>query len=126
MNEAALIEKMLAQRRHWVEVAPGKEIQYRRPDETEVASMLEDGKVAIDVRHVRKFVVGWKGITEADLLGEGIGASDEVPFSSRVWDLLVSDRIAWVQAVAVAILETLSKHRFSIQAEAKNSEPSST
>lgn len=106
MSAEQLIKRMRAQRMFWVELEPGKRLQLIRPTETEVTTNLfANGKITSDHAVCSKFAVGWEGFTEADCLGDTIGASDPVPFDSALWAELSSDRGDWVAAAGKAILE---------------------
>lgn len=122
MNAQSLIARMREQRERWVEVASGKRVKIRRPAEGEFARFSgPDGKgMSAGLEHVRDFVVGWEGITEADLLGEEVGSSEIVEFSTEVWYELVADRLAWLQPVAKALLQSIADHDLSLAQTSKN------
>ena len=56
-------------RLHWVDLAPGRRVQFRRPLETEMYRFVG----GVTVEHVVEFVCGWEGFTEGTLLGEAVG-----------------------------------------------------
>lgn len=117
-----LIEALRAQRQSWVDVDEGKRVQIIRPAESEIGEFLHgSGKgrtMGAELPQVIKFVTGWEGITEADLLGESVGASDPVPFDSELWGEVVKDRAEWLKKVGSALIETIVKH-FEKKAEAE-------
>lgn len=113
---ASIAERMLAQRQHWVEVAPGKRVRYLRPRETEF-SQLAGG---ITAQHVCKFVDGWAGFTEADLLGAAIGSSDPAEFSAELWAEYVLDKVDLLAKVAAEISTRVTDHITKRADEAKN------
>jgi hypothetical protein len=126
-----LISAMRAQRLSWVELEPAKDgraekrVQITRPPESAMPDFLvktEDGGYTLkaELRHVEAYTVGWEGITEADLVGPA-GSSDPAAFAPALWSVVVADKLAWLQAVATAILEAIVKHREALDADTKNS-----
>ena len=126
-----LIAAMRAQRLSWVVLEPApeggvaKRVQITRPPESAMPDFLvktEDGGYTLkaELRHVEAYTVGWEGITEADLVGPA-GSSDPAAFAPALWSVVVADKLAWLQAVATAILEAIVKHREALDADTKNS-----
>lgn len=126
-----LIAAMRAQRLSWVELEAAKDgraekrVQITRPPESAMPDFLvktEDGGYTLkaELRHVEAYTVGWEGITEADLVGPA-GSSDPAAFAPALWSVVVADKLAWLQAVATAILEAIVKHREALDADTKNS-----
>ncbi|MCW7542018.1 hypothetical protein OOT46_29915 [Aquabacterium sp. A7-Y] len=120
MSADVLIRKLRAQRESWVPVAEGKRVRIIRPPEAEMVRFIADKGMKVEVEHVRDYVTGWSGITEADLLGEAVGSSDEVPFDTELWAEVVADRLAWHKTIATELLRVIAEHRFSLQEAAKN------
>lgn len=116
MSPDVLIAKLLAQRESWVEVAPGRRVKVRRPDESEMADFRSGMNVQLLLRHV----VGWEGFTEADILGEGIGAADPVPFDAALFATVARDRMAWFEPISVEIATRIAEHWKTREATAKN------
>ena len=116
MDEAALLSKLDDQRMRWAELPDGKRVRYRRPLETEFGKF----RSGVDVEHLCEYVCGWDGFTEADLLGAGIGASDAVAFTPKLWARLVRDRLDYVQPVAQAMVQAITEHLQAREAAAKN------
>lgn len=130
-----LIAQMRDQRKSWVELepatatAPAKRVQIIRPAESDLAGMIapaedpgvSDGGVSIrvDMAEVKRFTVGWDGITEADLVGAA-GSADALDFSADLWAEVVADRVAWKVKVARAILGAITAHRLYATADAGN------
>ena len=121
-----LISAMRAQRLSWVVLEPAKDgraekrVQITRPPESAMPDFLvktEDGGYTLkaELRHVEAYTVGWEGITEADLVGPA-GSSDPAAFAPALWSVVVADKLAWLQAVATAILEAIVKHREALEA----------
>ncbi len=125
-----LIAQIKAQRLSWVELEPAtdgraaKRVQITRPPETAMPDFVaktEDGQYTLkaEIRHVNAYTVGWEGFIESDLVGPA-GASDPVDFAPELWQTVVADKMAWLQTVARAILESIVKHRDTVEADAKN------
>jgi len=127
MDKSALLAARKRSREKTVDLGDGKSVQFRRPPEVDMASLLtgsgDTRTWSVGIEHVRKYVTGWEGFTEADLLGAGVGASDPVPFDPELWDDLCSDNIQWVSKVADAILRAVVDHITQQDAIAKNSVP---
>lgn len=113
---SALADKLRAQREGRVEVMPGKWVRFLRPPEIDFGRLR--GGVGAD--HVCEYVIGWDGITEADVLGASIGVNDAAPFSPELWAEYVRDRIDVVGKVAQAIADAISLHLEQRGAIAKN------
>lgn len=128
MSEA-LITQMRAARRLAVDLAPGKRVYLLRPLETQFSAYMrtagEGGKVHISctVAQVQALAVDWQGITEADLLGAAVGASDPAPFSVALWAEAVADRMDWAQACSQAVVQGISAFIDRTEADRKNSTP---
>lgn len=105
-----------AQRLHWVELAPGRRVQFRRPLEAEMHRFL--GGVGVD--HVCEYVQAWEGFTEGTLLGDTVGSSDVIEFDAALWAEYVRDHTSEVQAVAQAIAQAMQGHIKAREAAAKN------
>lgn len=125
-----LIAQMRTQRQSWVEVAPApeggvaKRVKITRPPENEVSSFVTstaDGRFTLSATadHVSRYVVGWDGITEADLVGAA-GGSDPAPFNADLWRLVVEDRLDWMRAIAQALLDAILAHRAARTEDEKN------
>lgn len=132
MDARALLAALKRRREVSVEVEPGKKIFFTRPPEAEMGSMLvsnpgeKTGTWVVTIAHVRKYVTGWSGFTEADILGAAVGAADEVAFDSELWAEMVGDNIEWVGKIADGILKSIVDHLAAQEVVAKNSEPAST
>lgn len=120
MSEA-LIKKIRAQRMSWVALDDGKRVQIIRPTEIELANQfVKNGSIEVDFEEVKRFVVGWEGITEADLLGAAVGASDPIGFTTELWAEFVADNIKWVRTIARAMLDDIVKHHSAQDDAVKN------
>ena len=125
MSTAAntLVARLREQRMKWVDLADedGKRVRIIRPTETELGSLFKGGQLSIGLEEVKRFVVDWEGITEADLLGPAIGAADAVPFDAALWAEVVADKVRWVRQLAQDILDHAVSHRLAADQDSKNS-----
>lgn len=118
---SALLDKLRAQREGAAEVAPGKVLTVRRP----LAAHMPELRAGITPELVIRHVTAWSGVTEADLLGAAVGASDPVPFSPELMAEVVLDRPEWLDAVSLKLLSMVNAYFETRGATAKNSQPSS-
>lgn len=119
-----LLRRMREKRMRWVELEPAgdgfngtpgdpvKQVRIIRPTEVEIARHIArpGGGIGIDLETVVRFTVEWSGFRECDLLGAGIGSSDDVPYRPELWSDLVADRSAWLRLVSQAILDDVVTH----------------
>lgn len=124
------LAKLRKQRERKVEIGDGKTVFFRMPDNATMRTMLEvvDDKKAnwtVDERHVCALVFGWIGITEADLLGESIGASDQVEFDPELWGEIVRYDSEINGKVANAILKEVVDDLLKAEGARKNLPPGS-
>lgn len=113
-------ERVLERRESWVEVEPGKEVCIRRPAETEIRKFVRDRSLFAGLEHAREFVFGWRGITEADLLGEAIGSDQPAEFSRELWTVVIDDRLAWLEKIAEALIQAIVSHNLAKTEDEKN------
>lgn len=131
MSDASpLLRQLLAQREKWVDVAPGKAVRLRRPAEGETGDFLRTGadgvrNFRIGVDEVKRCAVDWRGFTEADLLGAGIGNSDPLPFDAEVFALAVGDNLDWLQACGAALSQMIVD-RLEARAAARGNSPATS
>lgn len=112
-----LIAKLREQRRSWVTLADGRlRVRIIRPPETELHKLIG----GVDVDLLCKYVDGWSGFTEADLLGSGIGGDVAVEFDHELFAEWARDHVDVVREVAEAILAAVSKHLEARKAVAGN------
>lgn len=127
MDSRALLAALKRKREKTVDLGDGKKVFFLRPAESEMAELLSgegDKRTwAVGVEHVRKYVTGWAGFTEASLLGAELAPDDPVAFDAELWAELCGDDIAWVRQVADAILKSVVDHLAAEEAVAKNSVP---
>lgn len=109
----SLIDKLRAQRESSVEVEPGRSLTVRRP----LAAEMHKLRSGVTPELVASHVSGWTGVTEADLLGSAVGASDPAPFSAELVAEVLCDRPEWLDAVTgklVAVVNDWFKQRESV------------
>lgn len=127
MTTSATLLALRRQRERTVKLGEGKKVTFLRPPEVEMSTLLHgDGDTRVwkvDIAEVRKYVCGWEGFTEADILGASVGSSDPIPFDAELWGELVNDNVVWKVKVAEAILESVVDHINKQDAVAKNSAP---
>jgi len=112
-----LLEQLRAQRTGRVEVAPGKVLLVRRPLEATEMPLFRGG---VEAELVTRQVVGWEGITEADLLGAAVGASSPVPWSAELCAEVLADRSGWLSAAAEWLVQAIRAHLDARGEAAKN------
>ncbi len=127
-EHSALIRQLLAAREHWVDIEAGKAVKFRRPLEGEFEGMFRGTprRFRVLLEDVRRFAIDWRGFTEADLLGKGVGNDDPLPFDAEVWGLAVGDNLDWLQAAAAGLEDILAKRLESRLAARGNSSATST
>ncbi len=113
---AVLLAQMEAGRTAWADLAKGRRVQFRRPLEDDMQRL----RTMPVVDMVCEFVVGWEGITEADLLGAAVGSDAPVPFHAELWSRHLRDNLAHVEPVAAAIVRSVTEHVAARDATAKN------
>lgn len=88
----------------------------RRPTDVEAVDLHRSGVSFADI--AEKFVSGWEGITEDDVIGGG--GSDVVEFSAELWREWCHDRPDFWEPIAAAVLQSYQLHAARLESEAKN------
>ena len=115
MNQQSIIKKIRDSRSVWIDLEEGKKIQVIRPTELQVFQKFYkksiDGKMefSLEFNDLKEFIVAWDGFTEADILGNEIGASDKIEYHQDLFDEYLSDRIEWVNLIASSIMAEIEK-----------------
>lgn len=126
---AALLAQLQAQREQWIDVAPDKAVRMRRPLEGDMESLFRtvDGRrvFRVGLADVVRCAVDWRGFTEADLLGAGIGNNDVLPFSAEVCGQALGDNLDWLQA-AIEGLSQMIVQRLEQRATARGNSPATS
>ncbi len=99
-----LIERMRKQRELEVKVGNFTFIA-RRPTD---AQLIEVGR---NIDLCEKFVIGWNGVTENDIIGGG--GTDPIPFSAALWAEMYGDHPEFWEPIAAAILAAYQAHAAS-------------
>jgi len=127
MDKTALLTKLRRQREKVIDLDATHSVTILRPPEEDLGSMLsgtgESRVWAVEPAHVRKYVCGWKGFTEEDVLGKGVGGTDPLDFDADLWSALVADNVAWLNKVADGILKAIVAHVKAKAEVEKNSAP---
>lgn len=105
MAGSALIEALRAQRTEWVELDEKLSISFSRPPEVEFRTLAQ----GVTLEHVRRYCTGWRGFTEATVLGEAVGSSDPIEFDAALCAEILADRSEWLGKVATAIVESVNR-----------------
>lgn len=117
---AAAVARIEAGRRLWVELEPGRRVQFRRPGPFKRACM---GPVSAEAM-VLGWAVAWEGFTQRDVNPDGSTAA--LPFQAALWAALVEDRVDWGTKCLAEVVAALEGADQQEAADAKNSPPSST
>lgn len=129
MSAAQLIAKLREQRDSWCvlrEAADGEPelaVCLRRPTEAEIPGYKPTATQSTEqllTEAVCRQAVGWRGITEAELLGAAVGSSDPVEFSVDLWAEVVRDRADWLSACAVHLMQQINSHLRAKAEQRKN------
>ena len=82
------LSEKIRKAREFSRTIEGWSLRLRRPTDVEAATILRGDPDTLLV--ATTFVIGWEGVTEADLVNSG--ASDPVEFDADAWREIVSDR----------------------------------
>lgn len=101
-----IAQKMREQRRRWFELDEPvrRALWIERPSDSSIMRLRdsrEDFGVALDV--AKDHIVGWRGFTEADLLGASQGSDTPVPFTRELlheWSRNQADHLVNILAFA--------------------------
>lgn len=89
----------------------------QRPTKYEMAKLSgEDGASFFDL--ASRFVVGWDGVTESDLMPSG--GESVVSFDRAVWRRWLEDREDFWQPISKAVMESFTRHSEQTQDDEKN------
>lgn len=112
-------EQIVAGRRRWVDVGRFR-IQIQRPTVSEDPVIARMTSVERIIHFALYCVVGWSGVTEADLL-PGVGGSDDVPFDAETYRAWAADEQDVILAVGQAVLAALVERRNAVESAAGKS-----
>jgi hypothetical protein len=115
-DASQIVAQLLAKRERWVDLEDGKRLRIRRPPETDLGRF----RSGLAVADVASAVVGWDGITEADILGPQDGSTSAVPFNAELCLEVLRDRIDWTGKAAEGVLDAIRQHLDAREAARKN------
>lgn len=116
MDASAILKKMDKAAQNAVKVGKFSFI-IQRPTKYEMAKLSgETGASFFDL--ASRFVVGWHGVTEADLLPSG--GESPVTFDRDIWRRWLEDREDFWQPLSNAVMESFTRHSEQTQADKKN------
>lgn len=113
MTAEDLIARLLKSRERVLELEEGVSVTVRRPAAADVGELRLGG-----VRAFLRCVVGWKGVSEHLLFGEGDGKS--IPFDVDLWLTAAADRADWVNVVIEAVAADIKAYAEEAEARRKN------
>lgn len=126
---ATLIAQMRAARTTWLDLGDGAAVAVIRPTEMEMAPFIRRlfivGETVPDAELCYRWVTDWRGVTEATLLGGGLGSTAPVQWSADLWAEAVADRREWSSKVAQAVVDAMQAHLAAKVAAAGKSSGSS-
>lgn len=112
----AILEQMLSQRRHMLDLGGGLKVRLLRAREAEVSDLLRGEKLAACTRYVD----GWDGFTGATLLGQGVGSDDTLPFDADLWAAYIADHSEHIGPIVDKLIALVNEHYERKQATSKN------
>lgn len=112
---SALADKIRKARQFAREI-DGWKLTLRRPTDEEAATFFRDELSPVDV--AKKFVVGWQGVLERDLI-EG-GSDQPARFDQETWAAVIEDMPEMWQPITTAVVDAWVEHNSKREARAKN------
>lgn len=112
---AALLDRLRSAREFTVQLAIGKRLRMRRP----LAAQMSRFRAGVSLELVAEHVVGWDGITEADLL-PGVGSDSPAAFSPELAAEVLMDRPDWAAPASHELVESIKAWLAKQDAAAKN------
>lgn len=109
----SLVDKIRKAREQIIE-AGGFSFTIRRPTDVEMLDL--QGTVSIS--HLFRFIVGWSGVKEIDLIPGG--GPDPVPFSADVCAEWLADRPDLLGPLVSSVTESYARHTEALESAAKN------
>lgn len=116
MDSSVILKKMDKAAQSAVKVG-GYTFTIQRPTKYEMAKISSEKDASFfDLAH--RFVVGWDGVTEADLMPSG--GETAVPFDREIWRRWLEDREDFWQPISQAVMESFTRHAEQTKADKKN------
>ncbi len=118
---ALSIAARLRKAREMVVTVGGFEFMVRRPTDIEMVD-LRGGEIAGE--QLLRFLFGWKGVKESDILGDNADPH-EVPFNAETAREWLADRPDLYVQITTGLLTAYREHAEELEARLKNSTPGS-
>lgn len=99
-----LLEKLIAARESWIEAGKYR-FKIRRPTEMQLIQLRRGDQFEIGLDVIKRFVVDWDKVTEADLIPSG--AADAVAFNADIYGAWIEDQPELWQAIADGIFAAI-------------------
>lgn len=112
---STLTEKIRAARRHQVTVG-AHTFTVQRPTDLEMMELAKEG--ALDTRKLLRFLVGWDGVNEIDMIPGG--SPTPVPFDLGTAIEWLGDRIDLMTPIVEAVIKAFEAHQAKQAAAEKN------
>jgi hypothetical protein len=113
-----LLQQLRKQRELKVVITDRLSVTARRPTDLQMTELQRDGRFG-DLG--QKFVIGWEGFTEDDIVGGG--GTDKVAFDADLWSDFYADHPEHWEKIAIAILDAYQAHAKATEDASKNSQP---
>lgn len=124
MDAVEMLRRQREARSQWHELdenPPRRAVLVRRPSATSMLQFASGVGAAQVPDLVTASVVGWRGFTEADLLGAAVASSDsEQPFDAAVFREWIEDDAGAMNSIAIAVVNLVQAHASRQEAAAKN------
>lgn len=113
-----LLQQLRKQRELKVQLTDKLSVTARRPTDLQMNELRESGKFG-DLG--KKWVIGWDGFLENDIVGGG--GTDKVVFDPDLWSEWYEDHPEHWEKIAIAVIDSYNAHAKTTEEAAKNSQP---
>jgi hypothetical protein len=113
-----LLQQLRKQRELKIPLDDRLSVTGRRPTDLQMTELQRDGRFG-DLG--QKYVIGWDGFIEDDLVGGG--GTDVVAFDADLWADFYADHPEHWEKIALAILDAYQAHAKATEDAVKNSQP---
>ncbi|HJT63071.1 MAG TPA: hypothetical protein VJ797_15485 [Burkholderiales bacterium] len=117
MEPGELLKRLVAARESWADSGRLR-FKLRRPNEMELIRMRRGSTVEIGLDVIQKHVVGWEGVTEADIVTSG--GSEPVAFDATLYAEWIADRPEHWQPISEALHAAIQAHAAEQGEDIKN------
>jgi hypothetical protein len=104
----SLTDRMREQRMVWVELDSTHSVRILPPTDLQVMESISEGGKVFNPSNIGAMVHDWKGFSEEDFLGKGIGSTDPIPLDREALNELLANNVDWVQTVILKLNEALT------------------